>query len=75
MPGADRDDDSGKYTATYDTEEFIAAIRDTDGMTGTQDVADRVGCKYETAYKRLRQLEEDGEVSSEKVANARVWSV
>ena len=73
MPGAERDDDSGQYTETYDTDEFLAAIRDSEGMTGTQDVADAVGCEYETAYKRLRKLAEEGTVDSQKVANARVW--
>ena len=75
MPGAERDDDSGQYTATYDTDEFLAAIRDSEGMTGTQDVADAVGCEYETAYKRLRKLAEEGAVDSQKVANARVWFI
>lgn len=73
MPGAERDDDSGQYTETYPTEAFLDAIDNVDGMTGTQDVADAVGCSYETAYKKLRSLEDAGTVDSEKVANARVW--
>lgn len=75
MPGAERDNDSGQYTETYDTEEFLAAIDDSEGMTGTQDVADAVGCEYETAYKRLRKLADEGVVDSQKVANARVWLI
>jgi hypothetical protein len=73
MPGADRDDDSGQYTEKYPTAEFLEAIDTADGMAGTQDVADAVGCSYETAYKKLRGLEDDGAVASQKVANARVW--
>ena len=73
MPGAERDDDSGQYTETYPTEEFLEAIDNADGMAGTQDVADGVGCSYETAYKKLRKLEDAGSVDSQKVANARVW--
>lgn len=73
MPGAERDDDSGQYTETYPTEEFLEAIDSADGMAGTQDVADAVGCSYETAYKKLRKLEDAGSVDSQKVANARVW--
>lgn len=73
MPGADRDEDSGKYTDKYPREEFVKAIRAEGGMAGTQDVADRVGVIYDTAYKKLRRLEEGGEVSSRKIANARVW--
>ena len=73
MPGAERDNDSGQYTETYPTDEFLGAIDDVDGVAGTQDVADAVGCSYETAYKKLRSLEDAGAVESEKVANARVW--
>lgn len=73
MPGADRDDESGQYTETYPTEEFLDAIADAGDMAGTQDVADYVGSSYETAYKKLRKLEGSGVVESKKVANARVW--
>ena len=73
MPGAERDDESGQYTETYSTEEFLDAIADADGMAGTQDVADHVGCSYETAYKKLRGLEDEGTIESQKVANARAW--
>jgi hypothetical protein len=75
MPNADRDDQSGKYTEKYPPEAFTAAIRDAPGVAGTQDVADAVGCSYELAYKRLRALADDGDVVSQKVANARVWTV
>lgn len=75
MPNADRDDESGKYTETYPPEAFVDAVRDADGLAGTQAVADAVGCSYELAYKRLRALEDTGDVDSQKVGNARVWSV
>lgn len=75
MPNADRDDESGKYTETYPPEAFVDAVRDADGLAGTQDVADAVGCSYELAYKRLRDLADDGTVATRKVANARIWSV
>lgn len=73
MPGADRDDESGQYTEKYPTGRFLQAIDNVGGMAGTQDVADYVGCSYETAYKKLRTLEDSGSVNSQKVANARVW--
>jgi len=73
MPGADRDAESGKYTEKYPADEYLDALEAVDGMAGTQDVADYVGCSYEAAYKKLRQLEDSGVVSSQKVANARVW--
>jgi hypothetical protein len=69
-----RDDDSGKYTEKYPRADFIKAIDDVE-MAGTQDVADSVGCSYETAYKKLRALEDDGAIQSRKVANSRVWTL
>lgn len=74
MPGADRNDD-GKYTETYATERFLDAITNHDGLAGTSDIADAVGCSYETAYKKLRKLADEGVVNGEKVANARVWTI
>lgn len=43
------------------------------GLAGTQDLADQVGVIYDTAYKKLRKMEEEGQVTSRKVANALVW--
>jgi len=73
MPGADRDEESGQYTETYDDDDVLEAIVEAENMAGTQDVADHVGCSYEAAYKRLRRLEDEGAVKSQKIANARVW--
>lgn len=73
MPGAERDEESGQYQETYPTNDFLEAIEAADGMAGTQDVADYVGCSYETAYKKLRSLEDEKVVGSQKIANARVW--
>lgn len=65
--------DSGRYREEYPHEEFVAAVRDADGGAGTQDVADAVGCSYETAYKKLRALEDAGDLNHRKVGNARLW--
>jgi hypothetical protein len=70
-----RDDNSGKYAETYPPEAFTDAIRENGGMAGTNEVAKAVGCVYDTAYKKLRSLEEEDRVSSKRVANARLWLV
>lgn len=75
MPGADRNDESGRYQPTYPLERFVDAIDAEGGMAGTQDVTDRVGCSYELAYKRLNQLEDEGRVTSRKIGNARLWQL
>jgi len=77
MPGANRDDESGRYTETYPPEAFVEAIEAEGGMAGTQAVARRVGCSYETAYKKLRSLEDAGKVDHRQApaGNAVLWEV
>lgn len=72
MPG--RDKETGRYTGEYSNEDFLNAISEADGMAGTGEIADRVGCAHDTAYKRLQRMEEEGMVSSRKVGNALLWT-
>jgi GTP-sensing pleiotropic transcriptional regulator CodY len=71
MTGEDRDED-GRYTETYPDEAFFSAINEVD-VASTQNIADAVGCSYDLAYHRLKQLEDAGEVESREVRNAFVW--
>jgi len=65
--------ETGLYASQYSTDTIIETL-EREEMVGTQDVADALGCVYDTAYKRLRKLEERGEVDSMKVgARAAVW--
>lgn len=73
MTGIDRRDD-GVFTETYPPEDFITALK-TLGETGTSDIADHINCSYETAYKKLRALEDHGHITSRKIGNTRIWSV
>jgi predicted transcriptional regulator len=57
----------------YPDSAFLEAIRD--GNQGTKAIADAVGCKRRTADYRLRQLEEAGDVTSEKIGRSLVWSI
>jgi len=75
VPGKDREEDSGKYTTSYPDSDFIHAIRELDGLGGTSEIADTVGCTRRTAYTRLKNLEDQGQVSSRKVGNSMVWTV
>lgn len=69
-----RDSDSGKFTETYSDDEILAFLRE-EGPTGTADVADRFDYEQPSAYRRLRRLQEDGEIQSQKVGNAMLWEV
>lgn len=73
VPGKDRDEESGKYKASYTDSDFINAIEALDGMAGTSEIADEVGCTRRTAYTRLKSLEEKGCVESRQVGNSLVW--
>ena len=75
MPGKDRDEESGEYTTSYPDSAFVDAIEEFDGMAGTSDVAETVGCTRRTAYTRLKSLEEEGLVESRQVGNSLVWLV
>jgi Mn-dependent DtxR family transcriptional regulator len=70
----DRDEESGRYTGQYTTEDFLNAINTEGGMAGTGDIADIVGCAHDTAYKRLQKMEDEGLVSSRKVGNTLLWT-
>lgn len=74
-PGADRDEDTGRFTETYPPDAFVEAIRDEGGEAGTRAIAERVGCSYETAYKKLQALKDAGEVGYRQVGNAYLWEV
>lgn len=69
----DRDEDTGRYVEEYPPELFLDALDELSGAGGTQEVADEVGCKYDIAYKKLRQLEEKGRIAVRKVGNANLW--
>jgi len=68
-----RDNETGEYTETYPFEEFISALESLGGTGSTQEVADEIGCAYRTAHAKLTELEEQNEVTSRKVGNAKLW--
>jgi uncharacterized membrane protein len=68
-----RDEETGQYTGQYPTEEFINAIDSEGGLAGTGEISERVGCAHDTAYKRLKEMEDAGIVTSKKVGNTLLW--
>lgn len=66
--------EKGQVVESYPPEDVLATLGEI-GPAGTQEVADVLGSSYETAYKKLRALEDADQVTSRKVANARLWSV
>jgi len=71
----DRDEDTGKYTEAYPPQEFISALESLGGSAGTQEIADEVDCAYRTAHAKLTELEKEGEITSQRVGNAKLWQL
>lgn len=69
----DRGED-GKYNQSFSDSDFINAIESVP-VASTQNVADEVGCSYDLAYRRLRQLSEDGMVEKEEVGRSFVYYI
>lgn len=63
----------GTYAPEFGDGEFTSVL--TGEPLGTQEVADRVGCEYRTAYDRLKRMEESGSVTSRKFGASLVWSL
>lgn len=70
----DRDTDSGQYREVYPPAVVRAAVATLDEAT-TQTVADELDCAYQTAYQKLRELEDAGEIASRKIGNVKLWSI
>lgn len=70
-----RDDETGRYTDEYDIDDFLEAIKSEEGVAGTGEIAKRVGCAHDTAYKRLQRMEQDGLVSARKIGNTILWAI
>ena len=68
-----RDEKTGQYTESYPPEEFLSAINSLDEAASTQQIADEVGCAYRTAHAELTKLEEEENITSRKVGNAKLW--
>lgn len=71
----EHDEATGRYEEMYPREDFLEAISERDGMAGTTEVAESVGCRRETAYKKLRRMEDEGLVESRMIGNSLAWSV
>lgn len=71
MPYDERDEESGQFVPTFTDEEFVTAA---EGGATTSDVAERVGCDYQTAYSRLTELRDRGRVSSRDVGGSLLWT-
>jgi predicted ArsR family transcriptional regulator len=70
--GRERDEETGRYTTQYQRQDFLKALEEEDFLS-TSDVAEKVGCTQNLAYRRLKELEEDGEVKSKEIGRYLAW--
>lgn len=72
-PTAKREAGTGRFAKRYPDDGFVTAVEEI-GPTGTQSIADRIGCPRDSAYERLMALAEDGVIETDKIGQSRVWS-
>jgi predicted ArsR family transcriptional regulator len=68
----DKHGKDGKFTPTYEAEDFLDAVAEIDLPT-TGDIADRVGCAHRTALHHLNELEDEGKLTTRKAGRAKLW--
>lgn len=68
----ERDEDSGRFKTSYPLETFLDVFTE-DQFFSTAEVAEKVGCTQNLAYRRLRELEESGEVRSKMIGPSLAW--
>jgi predicted ArsR family transcriptional regulator len=72
MMGRERDEETGKFTTQYQREDFLNALEEGDFLA-TSDVAEVVGCTQNLAYRRLKELENEGKVKSKEIGRFLAW--
>lgn len=69
----DRDAESGQYREHATDDDLLAAVRD-HAPASSREVAETVGLKRDSAYKRLTRLRDDtGRVESKKAGRSLIW--
>lgn len=71
--GDERDARSGRYTTEYPLSDFVETVEEL-GISSTQDIADKVGCSYTLAYRRLKELNNEGRIKGRKIGNTYHWT-
>lgn len=72
MDEEQRDPETGQYTPRFSDDDILKLISELEPV-GTAPIADEFDCSQPAAYKRLRTLEEAGDVTSEMIGGNRVW--
>lgn len=73
MVNREQDDETGRFVAKYESDDFLDALREHNGAAPTADIAETVGAPQRSAHYHLDKLRDQGRVSSRKVGGALLW--
>lgn len=68
-------DNSGRFVESMSLEDVYEYVKASEGGVTSGDVAKEWGTTRETARRKLKQLKEDGQVRSQEVGAAKLWTV
>ena len=71
-PYFEQDENTGKIKQEYSDSDFFEAVKQ-NSPASTKEVSEEVGCSSDNAYRRLKQLEEAGRVTSKMAGNSLIW--
>lgn len=66
--------DGGRFRPEHGDREYLQAVSEHE-PAGTAEVADALGVTRQNADRRLRSLEDDGQLTSKKIGTTLVWSL
>lgn len=70
----ERDEETGRWTGHYTLDKFRAFLYE-NPLSTTREVEEGVDTSYKTAYRKLHELQDRGEVTSRRAGNAHLWSL
>lgn len=71
----DRDEDTGRWRAKFSPEAVLQVVADTDGPVTSGDVREALDCSYDTARRRLSDLEDAGKLEKQTIAGTAVYTI
>lgn len=75
MPEENQRQDGGEFQAKYSDQDFLRAIAQSPRDVDTPTVAEEIGASRRQAYDRLKGLEAQSKVISQKVGNSLEWKL
>lgn len=71
-PYFEQNQDTGEIKQKYSDSSFLNAVSE-QSPASTREVGEAVGCSTDNAYRRLKALEEAGDVRSKMAGNSLIW--